>query len=242
MINLLRIVVSGFWLYLIAKAAENARVDLPGGDLTNAYYLAGVLIVGLLMGALWTPYIAEGLCGNLTNTFTEGAVELPERPLRRFRERAQKKGNRRTLVFACVLEAIFHPNLPSGYLIGMRNAKRGSWLEKMFAREVYRFDNQQNCVEAKEVLQRHGLGVGRHWSEEINLGILAGRKRNRPAPPTLSLPQVSHTLNSRRNPKIQLFRGADPKPAIRSPKGAPPPPTGPHGTKRILAISRTDPK
>ncbi len=32
MINFLRIAVSGLWLFLIAKAAENARVDPQGGD------------------------------------------------------------------------------------------------------------------------------------------------------------------------------------------------------------------
>ena len=195
------------------------------------------------MSAHWTPYITEGLCGNLADTLTDGPVEDPGRPLRRLRDWAQKNRHRRLLVSVCVLEAIFHPHLPTGYLIGMRNARPGSWLEKMFAREVFRFDHTQNCLAAKEVLRRHGLNPGRHWSEEINLGILAGRKRNRPAPPPMVLPQVPHKLNSRRNPNIRLFKGAESAPLFRRPKIVnQPSETGPNGTRKILVISRADEK
>jgi hypothetical protein len=61
-----------------------------------------------------------------------------------------------------------HPWRPAPFVIGMKNARPGSWLEHVYAREVYRFTNVDNCVRAYQVLRRHGRTPGPHARDEVN--------------------------------------------------------------------------
>ena len=67
MFNLLRIVVTLGWLFLMYRGIVNAR-DNPDRDLVNAFYVAAVVVGGLVASAFWTPYLAEGICGSLTGS------------------------------------------------------------------------------------------------------------------------------------------------------------------------------
>ena len=70
--------------------------------------------------------------------------------------------------------------MPSAFVIGLKNARPGSWLEKVFAREVFRFHNTQHCIQAYLALKRHGIDPRPHPNQEINVALLSLDRPDRP--------------------------------------------------------------
>jgi hypothetical protein len=102
-----------------------------------------------------------------------------------------------------------HPNLPAAFVVGMNNARPGSWLEKVFAREVWRFNNITNCVRAHEILRtRHRIDPGTHEQAEINLALMSQVREPAPALPPLAVPAAPPAPLPKRNARIRLFGGA----------------------------------
>jgi hypothetical protein len=79
-------------------------------------------------------------------------------------------------------------------------------LEKCFAREVFKFNNIQNCLHAYRILtERHGITPPLHSAAEVNLAILnLTRERPlEPAPYKLDVP--AEKPKPARNQRIKLF-------------------------------------
>jgi hypothetical protein len=120
--------------------------------------------------------------------------------------------------------------MPTAFIIGLENAREGTWFEKVFAREVYRFDNTQNCLWAYQVLKRHGVNPGVHPRPEVNLTLRSVEKEVAPPQPPIPIPPAPQTMPLERNRQIRLFEGDDPsiakpKARVTSPAPAPALPT-----------------
>lgn len=88
-------------------------------------------------------------------------------------------------------------------------AKKDSWLAAVFAREVYRFSNVYNCLEAYRILKRRGPKPGLHKLQEINLFIVESEKEVRPAREPLPAPDHVPDPPMKRDRRIELFDGED---------------------------------
>jgi len=122
----------------------------------------------------------------------------------------EARGWRRLTVCLCFLEGVHHPDQPAAFLMGLHNARPGSWLERVFAWEVFRFDNAQHCLEALRVLRRHGVNPRLHRNPEIARALLALDREIRPESGMLPLPSAENPASLKRNPGIRLFGGAVP--------------------------------
>lgn len=234
MLTLLRIFFTGAWIFVFLLARQNA-IDHPNnGDLANAFYLAVIVAIGLAVGAVWTPYFADVLCGPLLGTISDSPRFTDNSNVRRLTDWALRHGYRRLVLLLCVVDGLFHPDSPKPFLTGMKQARPGSWLERIFAWEVFRFENAENCAEAEKVLARHGVKPGRHWSVSINYLLTQRKMILRPPAEIIALPRQNTAVPVRRNPKIKLFRRA----SATSRKAAPPTP-GLHGTQKLPVISRS---
>lgn len=237
MILLSRILLTGLWLWvglqIPLSGAEGATVD---SQLT-LYYFAFLLLLTLPLAAVWTPYIVEGLFGQLASSLCDDHADSERLLLARWIRMAEVRGRRRWVVFLCWWEAVMvHPNLQRPFFVGMKHAKRGSWLERFFAEEVMRFGDSRHVLEAVEVLDRHGVRHRTHWSSHITEMLrFKGRKTKR-APRPMALPQAASAAAPKRNPRIKLFASAD------RPRSLPPAPTVEEADDRLVDPTELGPE
>jgi hypothetical protein len=189
MLSLMRMLFTVGWWFCMFKAGDVARS--AGNDNLCLLYFIWALILSLPTSALWAPLIASMLCGSLAGIMGDDASIEPNYGLMSLIEWARERNCRSLVVLLCVIKAFLEPDLPSAFLLGMEYTKRGSWLERFFAEQIFRFDNTQNCVKAAEVLKRHGVNPGRHPNPEVNLLLSsASRKTAMPSasPPSPVVP------------------------------------------------------
>lgn len=240
MLVLLRIVFGTALLYEMMEGAKSAPGTGEAGDLTGAAYLAVCLVLGILNALVWAPYLGIKVAGPLTGVFTGGEYVERTNWVMRLVRRCDARRWRRLTVALSFWEAVRHPSSPAPYVTGFRNARPGSWLEKVFAREVFRFNNTQNCVEAYLALKRHGLDPRPHRSQEVNIVLLSLERPPRREAEIVPVPSAAPPPPLQRNPRIRLFKtpGEDltaahaPEPAPGAPEivlessAAPGPPPG----------------
>jgi hypothetical protein len=104
----------------------------------------------------------------------------------------------------CFIEGVRQPHLPTAFVIGMNNARKGSWLEKVYAREVFKFSNAQHCLAAYNVLKTHGIDPRPHASPGVNLVLVSSEHEVKPAPPPVDVPPAPPPPNLQRNPRIDI--------------------------------------
>jgi hypothetical protein len=190
---------------LRAAAGSYGGLSDAGLVLLVTYGLLGA--IG--MGALWAPVVGEKLSDPLTATLTE-ETSLPTDPNRlvRWIRRLQRRRWHRLALLLVLLEGLRHPDLPQPALLGLRSVRPGSWLERWFAREVFRFNNIQNCLHAYLILkQRHGVTPPLHDHPEVNLAILNLCRKPPPEPRKYGLAPASEPARPDRNRRIELFEG-----------------------------------
>ena len=91
-----------------------------------------------LFGRLsWAPKIS----GPITDLMTSGDAHRREKSRPAVDPVVQQRGCRRVTLFLCFLEGVRQPWMPTAFIIGLQNSKPGSWFEKVYAREVFRFNN-----------------------------------------------------------------------------------------------------
>jgi hypothetical protein len=207
MLILLRILFTGGWLCLLFAGARAEQLHPVSGDMECLFYFTLALVLSIPMAAVWTPYLASALCGTLTGALTGADDKQFLGGRYRFLAWTQKRGLRRLTVFNSFWLGVFNPHLPKPFLVGLSHARKGSALELFFAREVYRFDNAENSRRAAEVLARHGVNPGPHWSQQVNL-IITRRSRS-PSRKPLPLTPAAPAEKLRRNPRILLFKSAE---------------------------------
>lgn len=205
LLNLLRIpltIAFGYSLYRWLMSPG----ELAGGDIimVMAYGLFGAVALAIL----WAPVIGEKIAGPMTGTLTQETSLPPEtNSLVRSIHFLQRRGWHRPALFLVLLEGIRHPTLPLPPLLGLRSARPGSFLEKLFAREVYKYNNIQNCLHAYRILQeRHGCTPPPHHQAEVNLAILNLKREPHPEPKKFEVKSVPPPTTPQRNQRIKLFR------------------------------------
>ncbi|HMO64949.1 MAG TPA: hypothetical protein PKE47_06960 [Verrucomicrobiota bacterium] len=225
MLVFLRLVLGAALFYAFTLVQQNAVSGRASADLVNAGLLALCVALGLLNAIVWAPFLGRLLADPLTGTFTEGAYVDTRNPVIALARKLHHRGWRRAACFFAFLEGLRNPDLPGAFVVGLKAARPGSWLERVFAREVWRFDNAENCLRAWKILTARGLDPGLHRRPEVNLLIHSVRREKLPDPALLALPAAPPPAPPARNPRIRLFPGADPvpPPAGEAPAVAPPP-------------------
>lgn len=211
MLAILR-VLFGFALFAVfGKAVEVAGPTAQTEGTTDAGYLALAVIIGIANAVVWAPWVGRWMADPLTGAFTAGhPADFTNSTLQLAHKLALRRWRRSALFFA-FLEGVRHPDLPGAFVLGMGQARSGSWLEKVFAKEVWRFENAENCLRAWKILQRHGVEPDMHRKPEVHLLILAQRREVPPTPEVLVVRPAPPAPKPVRNPGIRIFDGAGPR-------------------------------
>jgi hypothetical protein len=210
MLVLLRILFGAALLYEMAEGAKVAPSTVgQAGDMTGAFYVAVCVGLGILNALVWAPYLGATLSRPLTGVISESTyVERINWVLRLAHWLENRRWRRATLAI-CFWEAVRHPSAPAAFVMGFRNARPGSWLEKVFAREVFRLSNVQNCVQAYLALKRHGIDPRPHSSQEVNIVLLSLERPPRAEASVMAVPAAARPTAIPRNPRIRLFNRAE---------------------------------
>lgn len=205
MISLLvRVPLTLLFAYTLIKATLRYP-ELLGGDVVFllGYGLAGAVV----MAILWAPVIGEKLSDPVVSTFTQETSLPPQtNQLVQWIGRLQRRGYHRAALVLVFIEGIRHPDLPQPALLGLRSVRPGSFLEKCFAKEVYKFNNIQNCLYAYRILRdRHRSTPPLHTQPEVNLAIMNLNRQPPPTPQAVPLKTGEPTKAPERNPRIKLF-------------------------------------
>lgn len=168
------------------------------------YALAGSIFVAIL----WAPVIGDKLSDPLTSSLTH-ETSLP--PNTNFMIQSirwlQSRGWHRPALLFVFAEGIRCPDLPQPALLGLRSVRPGSFLEKCFAKEVFKYSNIQNCLHAYQILtERHGVTPPLHHQPEVNLAISNLCRVRPPEPAKYQLKAAPAKARAERNPRIKLFK------------------------------------
>jgi hypothetical protein len=210
MLAILRIIFGAALVYMMRQVHENARLHPETGDLANAGYLALCVVLAVANAVVWAPFLGAKVSGPVTDLMTTGTHIDEKNHVLRLIRWFNNRGYRRVTLCLCFFEGIRRPWMPTAFVIGLQNSKSGTWFEKVYAREVFRFNNSQNCVLAYEALKRHGIKPGPHPNPEIDLALLALQKPIRPEFPPVPLPAAPLATPLPRNKRIRLFEIKEP--------------------------------
>lgn len=216
MLVLLRLLFTGGLAYAFYQVRQNATDNPASGDLLNAFYLALCVVLGILTAVVWAPVIGAKVSDPLTGVFTDGSAFEPRNYLMRLIRWADDRRHRRLARWLCFLEGVRQPWWPSPFIVGMNNARPGSWLERVYAREVYHFNNAENCLRAFQILRRHGITPPPHPNPQVNVLLLGADKATAPESPPVPVPPAPPPPPLSRNPRIHLFDPPAPPPASDS--------------------------
>ena len=205
MLVLLRIIFTSAFLYCVVQARDNAHTNLAGGDLTNAFWVGIAVIAAIACAIVWAPYIgakvADPLTGGMVNS---NFVDRKNRLLQLIRWLEKKDRSPALIRFLCFLEGVRAPWLPTAFNIGLRQAKPGSWLEKVYAREVFKFNNAENCMRAFAALQRHGIDPRPHSNPDVNTVLLSVERGPAPEPEIMHVPAAPPPPPLARDKRIRI--------------------------------------
>ena len=216
----LRIMFGAGLAYGFIKVWQNAQTAPETGDLANAFYLALCVILAMANAVVWAPFFGDSLSEPLTGVITKSTYVDRKNYLLRFVHWLDNRGLRRPTLFFCFLEGIHHPDRPAAFVIGLKNARPGSRLERVYALEVFRFDNARHCMVAYEALRRHGIDPRPHHNAEINLLLVSLEREIKPPPEKITVPPAPPAPPPRRDRRIKLFDLDEPEGARGEVSGA----------------------
>ncbi len=195
-------------IYAVRDAVLMDHSDLKAGDVAPAYYLAVFVVVGIANALVWALVFGRKISEPLTSMFTDSTYVGEENSLLKLLRWVQGRGHDWLTCRLAFLECIHNPDQPAAFAIGLAHARRGSWLEKVFARELFRFDNAQRCLWAFEVLKRRGVDSRPHSRPEINMAFVAAERVEKPVPELLAIPKGASPPKPQRNRAIKLFEAS----------------------------------
>jgi hypothetical protein len=205
MLVILRIIFTGLFFYCVMQARDNAENNLVAGDMANAFWVGAGVIVAIVCAITWAPYIggkvADPMAGGMVNS---DPIERPKRLLRVIRWLDSKERAPGLIRFLCFIEGVRVPWLPTAFQIGLNNSKPGSWLEKVYAREVFRFNNVERCMRAFEVLQRHGIDPRPHNNPDVNTALMSLDRGVAPDPSLMQVAPAPPPPPLKRNERIKI--------------------------------------
>jgi hypothetical protein len=205
MLVLLRIIFTGAFLYCIAQARENARTNLAAGDMENAFWVGAGVIAAIAAAITWAPYFGAKVADPLTGGMVKTPPAERKNALMWLIRWLDKKEKHPALIrWLCFIEGVRAPWLPTGFIIGLAHAKPGSWLEKVYAREVFRFNNAENCIKAFNALMRHGIDPRPHPSPDVNIVLISQERSVAPDPGKLQVPSAPPPPPLARDRRIRI--------------------------------------
>lgn len=206
MLIILRILVTGALLYVFDQMQDQGAGMTVAGDLTQAFYMGIVLILAILMAAVWAPSLGEKIADPITGEFTSGSFTGQARNLPRLIRWFESRRWRRLTLFCCILEGLDNPDFPMPFTTGLRHTRPGTWWEKVFALEVFRFDNAQNCLAAADILkERHNLILEEHDRPSITVALKQRERVLEPPRKPKPLPKAPPPPKPKRNKRIRIF-------------------------------------
>jgi hypothetical protein len=198
-------ILFGVLMFLAFKEARmNAQSNPMYGDLSNAFWVAVVLILGMANGIVWTPFFASKISDPLTGGTIDSEFKDDKSLLMRVARWCDSRGYRLVARWVCFVEAARRPWLPAPYVVGLANSEMGSWLEKVYATEVFKFNNAQNCLIAYETLKRHGIDPRPHANPGVNLVLVSQERELKPTPETIEAPTAPPAPAIQRDKRIKL--------------------------------------
>jgi len=200
----IRIPLTLLFGYALAKALVRCP-ELSGGDMV---FLLGFTLLGaVIMSLVWAPVIGEKLSDPLTSALNQ-ETSLPPQANRlvQWIGALQRRRWHRLALLLVFVEGIRHPTQPQPALLGLRSVRPGSFLERCLAREVYKYNNIQNCLCAYKILtERHGVSPPVHQHPEVNLAIMGLNRQPLAEPAKLQLKRPVPPSPPERNRRIKLF-------------------------------------
>jgi hypothetical protein len=205
----LRIFFGGAFLFVCAEAVANARAAPMTGDLRNAYYLVLCVVLALANAAVWAPWLGDKLSEPITSLLTRDSSASDRDRWQHLLFRLQDRGHRRLTVLFALLEGLHRPERPTAFLVGLRNARPGTWSQAYFAQKVFKFDNARNCLEAFDVLRKYGIDPRPHRNPEVNNVLLAHERHAKPDPERLPVFPAAASVPLKRDRRIKLSAAHD---------------------------------
>jgi hypothetical protein len=205
MLIILRVIFTGLFLYCVVQARDNALNNLEAGDMTNAFWVACGVISAIASAITWAPYLGSRIADPLTG----GMINANSAERRNFLMLAvrwldKKKKHPALVRWLCFIEGVRAPWLPTAFVIGMNHSRPGSWLEKVYAKEVFKFNNAENCLKAFQALQRHGIDPRPHRSPDVKLVLLSLDRSIAPDPAKMPVPEAPAPAVPARDPRIRI--------------------------------------
>jgi hypothetical protein len=204
MLILLRIIFGALMYWAFKEARMNAQINPMYGDLSNAFWVAVVVILGIANAVVWAPYFGEKIADPLTGGTINAEYKEPTNFALKLIRKCEKHGMKRLVTFLCFIEGVRRPYLPTAFVIGMNNARSGSWLEKVYAKEVFKFNNAQNCMSAFKILKSHGIDPRPHAMPGVNLLLYSTEHEVKATPPPMDVPEAPPPPKLERNERIDI--------------------------------------
>jgi hypothetical protein len=205
MLVILRILFTGVFVYCVMQGRDNARLHLESGDMSNVFWLGCGVLTAIACAIVWAPYfgakVADPLTGGMVNS---PLVERKNHLLQFIRWLDKKKKHPGLVRWLCFIEGVRAPWLPTAFAIGLAHTREGSWLEKIYAREVFRFNNAENCLKAFRALQRHGIDPRPHSNPDVNIVLVSLERSVAPEPEKVPVPQAPPAPPVQRDPRIRI--------------------------------------
>lgn len=204
MLIVLRIIFGALIYWAFKEARMNAQLNPMSGDLSNAYWVAMVVILAIANSAVWAPYFGEKLGDPLAGGTINAEYKEPKNYILKLIRFCEGHGWRSFVTFLCFIEGVRTPMLPAPFVIGMNNARPGSWLEKVYAKEVFKFNNAQNCLRAYKILKGHGVDPGAHAMPGVNLVLISSEHEVKESPAPLDVPEAPPPPKIERDKRIDI--------------------------------------
>ena len=182
----------------------NAQVNPMEGDLSNAFWVAVVVVLAFANGIVWAPYLSEKVSDPLTGGTIDAEFKEDKGSILKAARWCQMRGRHELARWFCFVEAVRRPWLPAAYVMGLDNAKPDSWLEKVYATEVFKFNNAQNCLKAFETLKRHGIDPRPHANPGVNLVLISQEREIKERPANLEVPAAAPPPDLKRDKRIKI--------------------------------------
>jgi hypothetical protein len=205
MLFILRILFTGAFIYCVMQARDNARTNLVSGDMEAAFWVGVGVITAILCAIVWAPFfgerVADPISGGLVNS---DPIDRKNRLVQLIRWLESKERAPGLIRMLCFVEGVRRPWLPTAFNIGLSHSKEGSWWEKIYARELFRFNNVENCIRAFTALQRHGIDPRPHNNPDVNTVLLSLERGAAPDPQAMHVAPAPPPPTLKRNPRIQI--------------------------------------